>query len=104
VLRLLEKEPARRYQTGDDLARELEELLARAGPSWDSQLEVPRDIGDVGVTRADADVPLGAGLLLSKDDLGPAPVPVDRVPISIRSFEPRNLLSVDRKEPAAPAP
>src|SRR3954452_19848364 len=104
VLRLLEKEPARRYQNGDDLAKDLEELVGRAPPAWDSPLEVPPGIGEARVTRRERGSLEGGRLVFSKDlELGPAPI--EPAPVSIRSFEPRTLLSVHRTEsiPAAPA-
>jgi serine/threonine-protein kinase len=80
VLRLLEKEPARRYPNGDELATHLEELLGRAPPSWDSALEVPSAAGNFEVTRAE-DVALQDGAIqLSKDDLGGGPMGGERAP------------------------
>src|SRR5207237_4996315 len=41
VMRLLEKDPAKRYQTCEELGVELEELLAQAPTNWDAALDLP---------------------------------------------------------------
>jgi len=53
VMRLLEKQPDKRYQSGEELAMVLDELLARAPANWDSPLDVPAVLGSNGATRAD---------------------------------------------------
>jgi serine/threonine-protein kinase len=41
AMKLLEKDPQNRFQTGADLAAALAQALERAGASWDGSLEVP---------------------------------------------------------------
>lgn len=41
VMRLLEKDPARRFQTGGDLAAAIEQMLNTTEASWDLALDVP---------------------------------------------------------------
>ena len=46
VLRLLEKDPAKRHQTGEELAQDLEQQLAKAGPEWDAPFDVAIAAGE----------------------------------------------------------
>jgi eukaryotic-like serine/threonine-protein kinase len=102
VMRLLEKEPEKRYQSGEELAANLEDLLAHAPATWDSPLDVPAVAGSNSTTRADRGQLQHSVLELSKDDdagvNGSAPKPAQ---MSIRSLERPGFLSIEAPAPIA---
>src|SRR5216683_1185882 len=98
-MRLLEKQPEKRYQSGEELAVHLDELLAHAPANWDSPLDVPPVAGSNGATRADRGQLQHSVLELSKDEPGANASVPKPAPISIRSLERPGFLSIE-----APAP
>src|SRR5437899_2034569 len=99
VMRLLEKQPENRYQSGEDLATDLDVLLAHAPAEWDSPLDVPAVVGSNLATRADRGQLQHSVLELSKDEPGANASLPRPAPISIRSLERPGFLSIE-----APAP
>src|SRR2546426_5021055 len=87
VMRLLEKQPEKRYQSGEELAMDLEELLVRAPANWDCPLDVSAVAGSSGATRADRGQLQHSVLELSKDEPGANASLPKPVQISIRSLE-----------------
>ena len=105
VMRLLEKQPEKRYQSGDELARDLDELLAHAPASWDSPLDMPLVSEATRATRADRGQLQHSVLELSKDDQPANPSALKPAPISIRSLERPGFLSIEAPAPvASPTP
>src|SRR5919109_2432648 len=105
VMRLLEKHPEKRYQSGEQLAAELEDLVARAPGTWDSPLDVPAVAGSNRTTRADREQSPHSVLELSKDETGASGFVPNAAPLSIRSLERPGFVSVEAPAPiAAEAP
>jgi hypothetical protein len=55
VMKLLEKQPEARYQTGRELAQALRDALDAGGPEWDAPFDVPDDDGPEVITPRDRD-------------------------------------------------
>src|SRR2546428_748618 len=100
VMRLLEKQPERRYQSGEELATDLDVLLANAPPAWDSPLDMPAVAGSNRTTRADRGQLQHSVLELSKDSDANGFVP-NLAPISIRSLERPGFVSIEDPAPVA---
>src|SRR2546426_4563338 len=100
VMRLLEKQPERRYQSGEELATDLDVLLANAPPAWDSPLDMPAVGGSNRTTHADRGQLQHSVLELSKDADANGFVP-NLAPISIRSLERPGFVSIEDPAPVA---
>lgn len=101
VMRLLEKEPQRRYQSGAELAGALDELLGTASSSWDDPLPVPALTSSQSVTIADRGELQDRPFDLSKDEPSPSPTVPSPVPISLPSLERPAFISIESRSPAA---
>ena len=101
VMRLLEKQPEKRYQSGEELAVDLDELLAHAPANWDSPLDVPPVAGSNGATRADRGQFQHSVLELSKDEPGENAWLPKPAQLSIRSLERPGFVSIEAPAPAA---
>ena len=100
VMRLLEKQPESRYQSGEELGTDLDVLLANAPPAWDSPLDMPAVAGSNRTTRADRGQLQHSVLELSKDSDANGFVP-NLAAISIRSLERPGFVSIEDPAPVA---
>ena len=101
VMRLLEKQPEKRHQSGEELAMDLGDLLSRAAVSWDSPLDVPAVAGSNRATRAERGQLQHSVLELSKDEPVANRSLPRPAPISIRSLERSGFVSIEAPAPDA---